>query len=125
MRNLSEISRIARLAEVWLGIRQPDPVELWLPMPLPSYNESEKELFLQYWYAAQTLGVNPECIELQDAIDSNPHHLESAFLYLLESKDKIGDSDHATNFLRKAFIEGWKPRKFQSFEDAKKELPWL
>lgn len=46
MRNLSEMSRLARIAEVWLGQKEPDPVELWLPMPL-HLDEDEKEVFLR------------------------------------------------------------------------------
>ena len=118
------MSRISRLAEVWLGQRDPEPEKLWLPMPL-DLDEDEKEIFLQYWFAAEALGVNPECIDLQDAINAYPHRIEDAFLCLLEHKHRIEDGDHATNFLRKAFVLGWKPRKFQSFEDAKKAIPWL
>ena len=122
MRNLSEMSRLARIAEVWLGQKEPDPVELWLPMPL-DLDEDEKEVFLRYWVVAEALGVNPEDERLQDAINSHPHRIEDAFLCLLEHRKRIGDSEHATNFLRKAFIEGWKPCKFQSFEQAKKAIP--
>ncbi len=118
------MSRLARLAEVLLGQREPEPEKFWLPMPL-YLDEDEKEIFLQYWFAAEILGVDPECIDLQDAINGYPHRIEDAFLCLLEHKHRIEDGDHATNFLRKAFEEGWKPRKFQSFEDAKKAIPWL
>lgn len=124
MRNLSEMSRMARLAEVWLGQREPEPEKLWLPMPL-DLDEDEKEIFLQYWVVAEALGVNPEDDRLIEAFNAHPHRIEDAFLYLLEHRKRIGDGDHATNFLSKALREGWKPRKFQSFEDAKKAIPWL
>ncbi|MDF5733411.1 MAG: hypothetical protein PUP92_36895 [Rhizonema sp. PD38] len=102
-----------------IGQREPEPEKFWLPMPL-DLDEDEKEILLKYWFAAETLGVNPECIDLQDAINGYPHRIEDAFLCLLEHKHRIEDGDHATNFLRKAFVLGWKPRKFQSFEEAKR-----
>lgn len=124
---LSEMSRNARWAEVLLGQRSPEPetTRLSTPMPLPCLDESEIEVFLQYWFAAEKLGANALDLGLQDAINGHPHRIEDAFLCLLEYKDKLEDGTHATNFLCKALREGWKPTRFQSYQQAKKEIPWL
>ncbi|MBD2770988.1 hypothetical protein [Iningainema tapete] len=122
---LSEISLKAREAEVLLGQRAPSPVRRWYPTAFPDLEYSQIQVFLQYREVAQKLGVNLKNKLLLDTINGHPHRIEDAFLCLLEYSDKLEDGDHATNFLRKAFIEGWKPRKFQSFEQARKAIPWL
>ena len=103
MGHLSELSQLARKAEVLLGLRASKSVEL----PHDDADEFGSEILRQYSSAAEMLGVNMDNQSLREAINGYPHHFESAFLCLLESEDKLHDGVHATNFLCKALTEGW------------------
>lgn len=118
---LSEIGQLAQRAEVGLGLREPKSAQL-------PHDDSEtfgSEILRQYEYVAKKLGVNMMDTNLWNAIYGYTYNLESGFLCLLEYEDKLEDGVHATNFLCKALNEGWKPKKFHSYSQAKRAIPWL
>ena len=113
MWSVPEISRKARWCEVYLGVRTPpEPAKtktLRSPLHLPDWEQSQVDVLRKYWDRAIELGINPKDERLYNAINGHPHRIEDAFLCLLEYQNKLENGEHATNFLTKALVEGWKP----------------
>lgn len=80
-------------------------------------DEAEAEIFNKYKYALAYIGVNFEREDVQDAIISNLHTLENAFMttisYWVWKQQKEQPLKYPNAFLIKALNREWRPRDWR------------